>query len=250
MGIKPETVRAQRASELLRFSQLLDRSRVFVDSSPLQVAAARCRTEKPNGNAEMWGYSLQNLLFRNVASRRHLRPSKVDSLTVSLSVTIAGHCITDDPDCDPLSRLEVNFDIRGIKAETSLIATWHLDRHIFDQGDNPSDEGVHPLYHFQFGGRKTWHEYDNGSLNFGSALFLDPPRLPHPPMDAVLAIDFVLSNFDWGTWNKLTQQGEYRNLVREHQRRFWQPYARTCAAWATTLDRSHWSVRSLWPQVI
>ena len=248
MGNKSDSFRAQRSTELHWLCRILDQHQVFADSSPLYVAAERCRTEKPDGDPAKWGYSLTNLLFHRVGSRKHVRPPGAKGLVVALSIRMAGSCDVEERDGDPLSRLEVNFEIHGVLSETRLLATWHLDRHQLAPGDNPSEEGVHPLYHFHFGGRKTWDEYDAGNLSFGSALFLDPPRLPHPPLDAVLGIDFLLSNFDWTTWNKLIQVGEYRNIVRQYQERFWLPYAQACATWPVRGDQQ-WSAKALWPQI-
>jgi hypothetical protein len=53
---------------------------------------------------------------------------------------------------------------------------------------------------------------------------LGPPRLPYPPLDAILAIDFVLANFRGSVWRDLRSVAEYRRLVLEAQHRLWRPY--------------------------
>src|SRR5690606_22254631 len=95
------------------------------------------------------------------------------------------------------------------------------------EGDNDPND-CHPIYHLQFGGRKLEKKY----LDFGNALILDTPRVVHYPMDVILGVDFVLSNFFSASWRKLRQDGEYVNLVRDYQSYFWKPYAHSNA--------SHW----------
>jgi hypothetical protein len=81
---------------------------------------------------------------------------------------------------------------------------------------------AHPRYHFQIGGQKVW---DRPSHEFGSQLILETPRIAHPPLDAILAIDFILANYYSETWsNLLDKDGRYADLVETAQEIFWRPY--------------------------
>ena len=61
---------------------------------------------------------------------------------------------------------------------------WHIDR-----DDKEHKDEHHPLYHLQI----THTCGDN--IKECSALFLDSPRLPFPPLDYSLCIGFCLTNF-------------------------------------------------------
>lgn len=58
----------------------------------------------------------------------------------------------------------------------------------------------------------------------GRTLLLDPPRLMHPPMDGILAIDFVLANYAGSAWKALREDPQYTNLIVPQFKRFWKPY--------------------------
>lgn len=116
-------------------------------------------------------------------------------------------------------------------------------------GDN-EPENVHPRYHFQFGGNEVLNWIDACEMNFGSSLFLDTPRLSHPPLDIILGIDFVLSNFYGEKWKNLTQDSTYRKLLAEAQERFWKPYAMSLASTWTNTIASDWPSKDIWPQIM
>jgi hypothetical protein len=125
----------------------------------------------------------------------------------------------------------------------------YKDRILKRAKDNEPSE-IHPRYHFQFGGEEILDRIDNLNIDFGSSLFMEPPRFPHPPLDIILGIDFVLSNFYGRKWKELNQDTTYRNIVKEAQDRFWKPYAMAIASkWSNTIN-SDWQSRDIWPQLI
>ena len=114
---------------------------------------------------------------------------------------------------------------------------------------NAGADLVHPVYHFQYGGKKLpkfkeWDKY----------VFLDSPRLAHPPLDAVLAIDFVISNYFPGKWRDLRDDGAYTNLIRNAQDRCWRPYSYAVAyQWPPVPPvpaETAWSGEDIWPQLV
>ena len=134
---------------------------------------------------------------------------------------------------DPFVWLEFNIIIEGSRFEDGkhqqLLTSYHLDRHILNKEDRES-EYPHPLYHFQFGGRKLSEQ--NSEIYTGDLLVLDSPRIAHYPMEAILGIDFILSNFFPETRTKIKNESpEYLNLIEEYQRMILKPYIQTHASY-------------------
>ena len=126
-----------------------------------------------------------------------------------------------DPSLDPLYGYTLDFNISVYKSSRSTAkaytSSWHLDRH-------PNLQNVrytHPLYHFQFGGRKLELIDPNMSV-------LSCPRIPHPPMDIFLATHFILSNFfsnkQFAFVNNLLADFDYQSIIKRAQERLWKPY--------------------------
>lgn len=83
---------------------------------------------------------------------------------------------------------------------------------------------IHPYYHFHAGG-KFLKEKAPGSL-----LQLNTPRLPHPPMDIVLAVNFIICNFYSTKESKFQKEmrilddKDYQELVKRAAKRLYYPY--------------------------
>lgn len=143
--------------------------------------------------------------------------------------------------------LEFNLVVKGLtKNGEPLVASWHLDRH---PDDSPT-ESVHPVYHFQYGGRKLIIPNDN----YGNHLVLDMPRIMHPPLDLILGIDFVLSNFLGKTRNAMCSERPYVNSIAELQNLIWRPYvysiARHWPTYGNENERYEWDSHSIYPQLL
>jgi len=183
-------------------------------------------------NNNYWGYTLSRLIFNFDKPPRHTLPDNCRDLKLILDIKAIGDCEDLNTMKDPFKWLEFNIVVEGTKfidrKPVSMIASYHLDRHI--QGDKVSDtEYPHPLYHFQFGGRKL-KEY-NDSLETGNLLIFDSPRIAHYPMEAILGIDFALSNFFPQIWYRMkNESNEYLNLIEEYQDMILKPYIHTHAS--------------------
>ncbi len=115
-------------------------------------------------------------------------------------------------------------------------AAWHLDKHIrSDDGIDGVGSGfLHPEYHFNMGGFGITKD-DN--TEYGNILIIDTPRLMHPPLDSILAVDFIINNF-YGckAQNLLTLKG-YRRIVANAKKRLWRPYFIALAnQWESNFD--------------
>jgi len=233
--------RNERARELRQIASILERSTVSGDFYAINSATEQCKTNCPSG-ANSWGYEISKLIFR-IDDQKHTQPKDILGLDLELSVSLTGICHNDDYDDDSIKSLAVDFVISGKRANGgNCLCSWHHDRHITG-GDDP--QFAHPHYHFQHGGHKMW-----GDVDFGSAMVFESPRIAHPPLDGILAIDYVLSNFCGNKWRELLEDGEYVNLVKSAQKRLWRPYAiSTASRWCTDVSSS-WLPQDLWPQLI
>lgn len=127
----------------------------------------------------------------------------------------------------------------------------HFDRHNKEEEKKAIEKGgnspiqPHPIYHFQFGGNKLTEE----EIDYGQALFLDSPRIMHHPMELILAIDFILSNFFPTIWNKIKGNRQYKKILMKYQKQFIQPYFQSIANHFTDIENS-WNPQEIYPQLI
>lgn len=241
--------RIERAKELMELSSVLINYRVCNDTGPILNAASDCRQNKPNGNSTLWGYNITNLIFRNPSTCCFL-PIKVNDLTLTLDIGVVGICDENSDIIDPMRGLIIDIRITG-KAEDqrNVCCTWHLDRHEGTSSDPPPDE-AHPRYHFQYGGRLL--KSVNENFNHGDSLLLESPRIAHPPLDGILSVDFIISNFFGSKWKNLRIDGEYTALIKSAQKRFWKPYIIAASQpWVVSQvqGKTKWPANDIWPQL-
>lgn len=268
--------RKERANELRRLAGVLLEEEVIRDHAPILGAAAdansrrliekedkekedRRKERKGKGGKEKeaepereeyWGYTFQGLEFHVIDkdSSRHARPDGAEILSIELSISLEGPCLDDDDFRNPFSTLGVDIVAFGMSSDGSenLKCAWHLDKHIHKKGDAPSSL-AHPMYHFQYGGNNV-----SQLKSYGEHLILDPPRIAHPPLDTILAVDFILSNYCGTKWNDLRLKNTtYRDLVAFAQERYWTPYALSTATICNSLIvNSPWKVQEIWPQML
>lgn len=253
--------RKERANELDRLLRILNRHGLIQDTSPLQKCISLCQGDK--SNEDTWGYSTVSPLIFLVEPDefpQNILPPGVSELAVRLNIELRGWIDGANDAClieDPFKSLSVGFvaEAKSVADDTLLFA-WHLDRHIVDvqakskklKPEEPAEGAIHPFYHFQFGG----HAMAVQGNAYGNAMFLSAPRIPHPPLELVLATDFLLSNFKPKGWAKVRADGEYLNLLDPIQNRLWSHYAKlvhsnweATAAAGFTLTPTH-----LWPQTV
>lgn len=151
---------------------------------------------------------------------------------------------------DPLSKLAIDIITKGQRKEDSLIAAWHVDRHI---GERAIEEGeregerqyeVHPRYHIQYGGNET------KDVHSGGLLMMAPPRWASPPMDIILAVDFVVANFCGALWEALCGRPEYGRIVSNAHTALWVPYVGSLWAHLSSAEvKSSWLSQDIWPSM-
>jgi hypothetical protein len=245
---KDANVRGEIARQLDMFAELLVRNQIVLDASPLNKAAAQCRMNNTTGK---WKYSLENLLFRRLGEFKTFQNKfDIQNASLELSVVIEGSC--DEPnENDPLNTLVLDIVITGMyegeEDADSACAAWHLDRHIYDE-NSEEPEFAHPIYHFSFGGLHL--EKTQNPLRT-SVLLVDTPRLAHPPMDAILGIDFVLTNFMGLSISSVRSDTFYINTVGTMQHRLWKPYVNSLQSfWVSGTQMSLWNPLLIWTQLL
>lgn len=249
--IKPQVFRNSRSSELRSIASILETYGVCLDTGPIHSAADQCRTNKPAGS-NSWGYKIENLLFRDIGKPKDSWPKDIIDLTVEFSIDLSGECLPENHDQDPFYTLAMDIIVRGrIDNGATGVCAWHLDRHIgLHNGSDGS--AAHPHYHFQHGGKRLQNELNNS----GNSLILEAPRIAHPPLDAALGIDFVVSNFKSKQWADLSQDHQYINILQRTQRRCWQAYtlalseALNSGTKVGDTNAQKMNAMHLWPQLV
>ena len=240
-------LRAQIARELLTIGDALVREGICLDVGPLKAAANQCLA----CGGDHWKYDVSNLIFR-LGQGINTLPSGLATLDCRLNVRVAGLCSKANASEDPMTVVEINLILEGSPQSTSkkYIQSWHFDRHITDE-NTPDPLTAHPRYHFHFGGRQMESFLTELRLQcFDSILLLDGPRIPHAPLDGVLIIDFILSNFLGEKWQNLRNDQSYRGIIYQSQTRNWKPFAFALTGhWPTPLSTSSWPPADVWPHL-
>ena len=119
-----------------------------------------------------------------------------------------------------LDSYSLQLEIKGINSKGEHYNAWHLDKDIRKGGNAPHYD--HPLYHFQPGGNRLEAKTMQG------AIFIGSPRLPHPPMDVILALHFILRNFcstkTYRSVKSLLNEPQYLDIVDRAKKRMFTPY--------------------------
>ncbi|SHL86841.1 hypothetical protein SAMN02746009_03518 [Hymenobacter psychrotolerans DSM 18569] len=241
------------ANDLRRLAMILVENELVKDAEPLTTAASACQMEP---SSTTWEYDFTGLTFNSISlvgskQIRHTHPQTVEEVEVQLHVLIKGHCVQVDNLHDPLKELVVELEIKGYDSNAAEhFSAWHLDRQIESDDPNQVDHAIHPIYHFQYGGERVWNK---NTPDYGLQLLLETPRFPHPPMDAILAVDFVLSNYYGDIWNELRKDEAYRDIIATAQHIYWRPYSlATASHWGGALAYTTpyvWPPKSIWPNV-
>jgi hypothetical protein len=236
--------RIDRATELRDLRTFLAQHGLASGTDELMRAEHSCRQAIAGLSDSHYAYDVVNLKFTIEDAPRHVLPSDATNLAVEIRAKIAGFRPESEFE-DPFTHLNIGIKLTGIRAPSNerLILGWHLDR-LKDEHD-PDD--MHPLYHFQHGGKTVKDGHD---LAWGNSLFLDAPRLLHPPLDVILAVDFVLANFLPKRYEECIKDGLYRRLVRNAQLRVLGPFFRAISAFWEGQSQSTVDCYRYWPALL
>ena len=241
-----DTHRQRRAEELYEIAELLERDGLTTDAGPLRTAATQCLSDfrtagpkQPDAGDRYWGYEIEGLQIR-LETQRHCRPrqSVMKDASGFLSVTVQEYLPPDSEAVGSsyslLRRLDTDFyfDAHQVVdgAELPLRAAWHVDTHLHTA--TPSDS-VHPRFHFQVGGERL----DHLDADIRGIFVPETPRMPCPPMDGLLAVDFVLAHYCGSDWAMLREvEPRYARLRHAPIQRYWDPYFQIISEGIARLD--------------
>ena len=246
MGHKAKSrFRNELAAELLSAADILERERICPDVGPLKAAANQCKSS----GGDHWGYDVSNLILRLVPGTQTL-PSGLTSLDCRLNVSIGGLCSQANLQEDPMTKAAIDLVLEGTLQTTGkkYLQSWHFDRHC-SNACAVEPKAAHPRYHFHFGGKQMEaFALENGLECFDPVLLLEGPRIAHAPLDGVLIIDFLLSNFIGEKWRTLRNDRRYRQIVDASQQRNWKPFVTALMShWPSQVIKSSWSPVDVWP---
>ena len=134
-----------------------------------------------------------------------------------------------------IKQYNLNLHINGVQKNnpSNHDFGWHLDgfeemKHDVNRKKkskkNNKLQFIHPYYHFHAGGKAI------AGKGPGSLMLLSSPRLPHPPMDIVLAVNFVICHFYSTHEVRFSEEmgiftdDDYKQLVNRSAMRIYKPY--------------------------
>lgn len=254
------TFRRDRAEDLKLLREAAQRAGLDIkDDHQLKIAIKKLEDDShyfagDDGKTKdggLWGYEIQPLIIELNEPPDHAFPD-VDQIKIHLNISFAAACNSWNDICDPTKRLNLEVVVIGFSnGVKKCIASYHLDKHV---RKDAKDRGFsHPLYHIQFSGGKIRRSSLASGLSFddSSFMFLDTPRLAHHPLELVLAIDFLASNYLPKAWHDLKRDHRYTHLFKTYQKQLWEPYVHAIAS-RLKLGRiqSHWDSNvQIWPSL-
>ena len=166
--------------------------------------------------------NIARLSFDIPSTHKHTLPIGIADSILTLSIKMGFREPAASFDC--IEEMNIDFELSSNDQEGRPIkSAWHLDYH-----DVKGDEHFsHPQFHFQFGGKKLRESLQAGNeyFNTGELLLMESPRLMHPPMDPILAIDFIFGNFlGEASWKALRQKPNFIKIHKMSKDVFWKPY--------------------------
>lgn len=234
-------IRLDRASELVRYAQLLEKYNL---GRPFQILeAAKILQDKSQAfhrpdtaDYSCWGYNIENLTFYLAVEGRHIYPDNVKTLEVSIDTYILCDFKCWRTFKDPFIKMNFRAKIRGIDDSGVYSFGFHIDKH----DETLETDEVHPIYHIQYVPRVE------ESIHLGQVLSMDTPRIMHLPVDVILGTDLVLSNFAPSIWKKMRDENEYHAIFKDYQESFWRPYVHTLATkWTFNNAAIDWNGKHL-----
>ncbi len=231
--MKIKQFKLKRSQDLVITADVLDKVFLYdVDTEPIRRAANSLLKDKNEDIDEnYWRYKIENLTMP-VRTTKHLVPKQVKgkNLLLTLDMSIVADYREWENLSDPLVDLNFKVTIRGVGDRGSHFMCFHLDRHDLSKEANEP----HPTYHIQYSNNPE----ENGDFDYGNTLLLDTPRLAHHPLEFILGIGFLTSNFYPSAFEKIMDESYFPGLYRRYQERILKPYYHTMASYWAPYDHS------------
>lgn len=248
--MKIEQFRTTRATELEIGAKRLES--VFgsdINMTPIYNAIYDLKTRAPrlkdgSTDTDYWGYSIEDFKIP-IDTTKHLKPKNVsnDSVELILNMGVIADFKKWNTLADPLIELNFNVTIRGLSADGEHFFCFHIDKH------DPSVQTnePHPTYHLQY----SANPYDDDCFNYGSTFHLDTPRIIHYPLEFILGVGFLTSNFCPDAFELLMDDGYFQGLYCKYQQSILKPYFHSISnLWKSDGSSIVWDSRQICPSLI
>jgi hypothetical protein len=246
MGVSSKNMafRRDRASELRQIADLLDKHIGYANTYCIHNAIALLKNNEiipvlKDGTTDenIWGYDIEDFEIP-VETIRHIKPDDIKDAKAILNLKLRANINKWNTFEDPLVELSFNVTLKGI-GKTIYYFGFHIDKHT----SNTDNDEPHPIYHLQY----NLNPRNSENPNLGEIFFLDTPRIMHKPLDFILGISFLTSNFFPTAYNILIEDANYVKLSKKYQQSVWRPYFHTLANhWKPFEERNiSWSTPNL-----
>ncbi|WP_343539460.1 hypothetical protein [Sphingobacterium thalpophilum] len=224
---KNMSFRNERAKDLRQLSLLLSRvvggdlNTYVLESVISQLQNKNFMPILKNGSTSenIWGYDIENFKMP-LDTLSHVKPQDITKGEVILNMKLRANIEHWNTFHDPFVELAYNVMIKGVGEKTYHFG-FHIDKHM---GDANSKE-PHPIYHLQYNFNPT----KSSNPNLGDLFYIDTPRIMHKPVDFILGIGFLTSNFYPIAFEILKEEREFVKLQESYQQAIWKPYFHTLA---------------------
>jgi hypothetical protein len=238
-----------RAADLKSAARILQKNfpKGF-NSSPILNAATSVENEIPrlkNGetNANLWGYNITDLVLP-VSTLKHVRPKGIKNIVMTLDMSIIADFTRWGTINDPFLDMNFRVIIKSVGLKTNHSFGFHIDKHdtILDSSE------PHPVYHLHY----ILNPLEDEDFEYGHTLNLDLPRIMHCPIDFILGIGFLISNFYPQVFDSIFDDGYFSGLYKLYQEQILKPYSHTLAnRWEFDAGNIKWGPsKSLCPFLI
>lgn len=218
--------REERAAQLEQMAILLTNCIGNVNTGPIYQAISQLKDENKipslkggKIDAKVWGYDIEDFVIP-LESLKHVQPHSITDGSVIVNMKLRADVDVWEDMSDPFLELNFNVHIKGIGDKVYHFG-FHIDRH--DIATTPDEP--HPVYHIQYNINPT----NANSFDYGSTLYVDTPRLLHFPLDFILGVSFLTSNFFPTAYSFLIEDRAFRKMTAQYQERIFKPYFHTLA---------------------
>jgi len=228
MAVSKSTMhfREERAIQLEQMADLLERCIGNIDTSPIYKASGQLRDESKilplkGGiiNPDVWGYDIDDFEI-TLDTLKHVKPTTITGGKIILNLKLRANVNAWNDMNDPFLEMNFNVKIKGVGDKVYHFG-FHIDRH--DLTTTPDEP--HPVYHIQY----DINPNHSKEFDYGSVMYVDTPRLLHCPLDFILGISFLTSNFFPTAFLLLNEERGFVKLNEEYQIKIWKPYFHTLA---------------------
>lgn len=211
---------------LLEYYHFKDNNRI--ELAELENVVNKIRANIGTKKKKKMYFSTDNGGIRFHTSTMGMNPNpgmKEQKIDLTLTLTYEYTCEKTELK-DMVRGYNLNIQIEGFQKN-------HGAKHYFEwlqdvlppkSNKNKKYQFIHPYYHFHAGGAFL------KAKGPGSLMQLSSPRLPYPPMDIVLAVNFIICNFfstketKFQEEMKILDDEDYQKLVERAARRLYVPY--------------------------